>query len=144
MSDLPTTSNHTHDAVVVRLTSQLRMVTEQLAVLELEVLNSRDHAIGRANEIGELRHRLVAQAATYERRLHDAQAAHEVHDSNHRAHISQLEAALATASTAARVESRRATAAIAELADVRQSFTWRIGRLLMLPVRLAKRLIRRA
>ena len=133
MSEIPTTSDLTRDAAVVCLTSQLRMVTEQMAVLELEVLNSRDHAIGRANEIGELRHQLVAQAAIF-----------HSHDSNHRAHIAQLEAALAVAASAAHRENRRATTAIAELADVRQSFTWRIGRLLMLPVRLAKRLVRRA
>lgn len=73
----------------------LRQALEQRAAFELEVLNSRDHAIGRAAEIGELRYRLVKQAALYEQRQALARADFAVHDANHRAHIARLEAALA-------------------------------------------------
>jgi len=73
---------------VIRLTNELRLANERLAALELEVLNSRDHAIGRATEVGELRHRLLAQAAMYERRLSEARQTHATHDVNH-GHISR-------------------------------------------------------
>ena len=144
MSDITPLTDVARDAAVIRLTNELRLANERLATLELEVLNSRDHAIGRAAEVGELRHRLLAQAAMYERRLSEARHAHTTHDTNHRAHIAQLEDALAAASTAARVENRKASVLNADLERLRTSFTWKLGRTLMWPVRLLKRLIRRA
>jgi hypothetical protein len=119
--------------MVIRLTNELRLANERLAALELEVLNSRDHAIGRATEVGELRHRLLAQAAMY-----------ETHDVNHRAHIARLEEALVTASAATRDAQRSAANTHAELARTKASFTWRLGRTMMWPVRVLKRLVRRA
>jgi len=120
----------------LRLAEQLRAALEQRAAFELEVLNSRDHAIGRAAEIGELRYRLVKQAAVYEHRLSDA----ATHDANHRAHIARLEAALAEVGRRA----ARAETLEREIAALRSSSTWRLGRLLMSPVRAVKRLLRRA
>lgn len=140
MSDITPLTDVARDAAVIRLTNELRLANERLATLELEVLNSRDHAIGRAAEVGELRHRLLAQAAMYERRLSEARHAHTTHDTNHRAHIAQLEDALAAASTAA----RKVSVLNADLERLRASFTWKLGRTLMWPVRLLKRLIRRA
>lgn len=140
MSDITPLTDVARDAAVIRLTNELRLANERLATLELEVLNSRDHAIGRAAEVGELRHRLLAQAAMYERRLSEARHAHTTHDTNHRAHIARLEDALAAASTAA----RKVSVLNADLERLRASFTWKLGRTLMWPVRLLKRLIRRA
>ncbi|NCY09708.1 MAG: hypothetical protein EBX38_04865 [Actinobacteria bacterium] len=140
MSDITPLTDVARDAAVIRLTNELRLANERLATLELEVLNSRDHAIGRAAEVGELRHRLLAQAAMYERRLSEARQAHTTHDTNHRAHIARLEDALAAASTAA----RKVSVLNADLERLRASFTWKLGRTLMWPVRLLKRLIRRA
>lgn len=118
----------------------LRQALEQRAAFELEVLNSRDHAIGRAAEIGELRYRLVKQAAVYEHRHSVAQADSAVHDANHRAHIARLEAALAEVGRRA----ARAETLERDIAALRSSSTWRLGRLLMSPVRAVKRLLRRA
>gem|GEM_PF-834935 len=138
----------------LRLAEQLRAALKQRAAFELEVLNSRDHAMGRAAEIGELRYRLVKQAALYERRQSDF----AVHDANHRSHIARLEAAMSTLavhdanhrSHIARLEAamstheREVASLEREVASLRNSTTWRLGRLLMSPVRAVKRLLRRS
>jgi len=123
------------DAELLRLGNELRRAREALldaqaqrASFELEVLNSRDHAVGQAAHIGELRYRLLKQAAGY-----------LIHDKNHRDHIARLEAALAESSrTAAQTEALRR-----ELTATRNSTTWKLGRVLMFPVRAVKRLLRR-
>ena len=107
----------------------LRQAQEQRAAFELEVLNSRDHAIGRAAEIGELRYRFGLARAEF-----------AVHDANHRAHIARLEAAVAEVGRRA----ARAETLEREVATLRSSSTWRLGRMLMSPVRAVKRLLRRA
>ena len=128
-----------HDAIALRLNTELRVIRAERAAMELEVLNSRDFAVGQAVQIGELRFRLIKQAAVFERHLQQLQSDHFVHDVNHRQHIARLEAALAeTASVAASADRLRR-----EIADLRSSATWRLGRLLLLPVRVAKRLLRR-
>jgi hypothetical protein len=135
VSDSVASSNLQHEALELRLATELRAVRAQRAALELEVLNSRDFAIGQAAYIGQLRYQLVQQAAMYERRLDDA----IVHDTNHREHIARLEDSL-------RDVTRRAAHTDAlqhQLAALRASTTWRLGRALMLPVRMAKRLLRR-
>jgi len=123
------------DAELLRLGNELRRAREALldaqaqrASFELEVLNSRDHAVGQAAHIGELRYRLLKQAQ------------HQlIHDKNHRDHIARLEAALAESSrTAAQTEALRR-----ELTATRNSTTWKLGRVLMFPVRAVKRLLRR-
>lgn len=125
-----------HEAENARLVLELRRALEQRAMFELEVLNSRDHAIGQAAQIGELRHRLVKQAANLEMRRHEF----TVHSENHLAHISRLEAALAEATRAAAlVEGLRR-----ELAATRASTTWKIGRIVTMPARALKRLLRRS
>jgi hypothetical protein len=144
VSDTAPLTDFAREATVIRLTNELRLTNERLAALELEVLNSRDHAIGRATEVGELRHRLLAQAAMYERRLCEARQAHATHDTNHRAHIARLEEALVTASAATRDAQRSAASTHAELTRTKASFTWKLGRTMMWPVRVLKRLVRRA
>lgn len=103
------------DAQLLRLTYELRNAQEALqlaqaqrAAFELDVLNSRDFAVGQAATIGELRYRAASQSANQ---------------------IARLEAALA--------------AVRQELAAVRASTTWKLGRILMFPVRTAKRILRR-
>ena len=136
MSDENLLEHTRQETAELRLAERLRIALEQRAAFELEVLNSRDHAIGRAAEIGELRYRLVKQAAVYEHRLLDA----ATHDANHRAHIARLETALAEVGRRA----ARAETLEREIAALRSSSTWRLGRLLMSPVRAVKRLLRRA
>lgn len=123
------------DETVGRLQAQLQQTSRLAGELELQVLNSRDHALGQSAEIGELRFRLVKQAATYEERMHEL----STHIFNHVAHIARLESALgeATRRVVALEEMRN------ELIAVRSSTTWRLGRLLMLPIRIVKRLVRR-
>lgn len=135
MSDGVISDAARHEHELDRLTHELRRALEQRALFELEVLNSRDHAIAQAAHIGELRHRLVKQAAMLEMRRNEFQ----IHSANYLAHIARLEAALAEATrTAAHAEGLRR-----ELADVRGSATWNAGRAVMLPVRALKRLLRR-
>ena len=111
------------------------------------MLNSRDHALGQAAEIGALRFRIVKQAATYEQRLNDQ----STHITNHLAHISRLESAHAEANQRANALSAEANqrakvleAQRQELIALRSSTTWKIGRFFMLPVRVLKRLTRRS
>ena len=115
------------DATELRLTTALRAALEQKAAYELEVLNARDHAAAQAALIGELRHQLKAA-----REL-------EIHDKNHRDHIARLEAALREASRGA----NQADALRREIATLKNSSTWKIGRLVLRPIRVIKRLLRR-
>lgn len=116
------------DATELRLTTALRAALEQKAAFELEVLNARDHAAAQAAEIGELRHRLVSTTQI-----------HQLHDTNHREHIERLEVALREASKLA----NQADGLRRQIVAIRSSLTWKIGRLLMVPVRLTKRMLRR-
>jgi hypothetical protein len=115
------------DATELRLTTALRAALEQKAAFELEVLNARDHAAAQAAMIGELRHQL-----RFAREW-------EIHDKNHREHIARLETALREASKLA----NQADGLRQQIASMRSSSTWKIGRVLMLPVRLTKRMLRR-
>jgi hypothetical protein len=115
------------DAVELRLTTALRAALEQKAAFELEVLNARDHAAAQAAMIGELRHELRLASEW------------EIHDSNHRNHIARLEEALRNASR----EANRTDALRREIATMKQSRTWKVGRMVLRPVRALKRLRRR-
>jgi len=98
--------------------------------LEMQLLHSRDFAIGAIAEAGESRVRLV----DLDRRL----VAAETHAANHVAHIARLEEALHHALRERDVARSRA----GEAARMRSSATWRIGRLVMLPVRVLRRIAR--
>lgn len=113
------------DESVIRLQLQLQHALHRCAELELQVLNSRDYALGQAAEIGGQRLRIEH---------------HVTDDKNHRAHIARLESALAEASKRANtLETHRR-----ELVALRSSTTWKIGHSFMLPIRLLKRLTRRS
>lgn len=127
------------EAEITRLTQELRRALEQRSSYELEVLNSRDHAIAQAAQIGELRHRLVKQAAVLEHRRNEFL----IHTENRLAHIARLEAALAEASRAVTKFAAFAEDQRRELVAARASTTWKIGRVVMFPVRVLKRLLRR-
>ncbi len=127
----------THDEL--SLMNELRLSRQRQTVLELEVLNSRDHAVGRAAEIGEWRYRLIRQAAVYEQRLRDR----ESHEANHLAHIARLEAALQGASQVQKQNFSGVGDLRRELDALRASTTWRLGRLLMLPIRILRLVVRR-
>ena len=123
----------------LRLNNELRLAHQRQTVLELEVLNSRDHALGRAAEIGEWRYRLIRQAAVYEQRLRDR----ETHEANHKAHIARLETALQAADRAMQQNFSGAGELRRELNALQASTTWRVGRFLMLPIRTPRRVIGR-
>jgi hypothetical protein len=127
----------THDEL--SLMNELRLSRQRQTVLELEVLNSRDHAVGRAAEIGEWRYRLIRQAAVYEQRLRDR----ESHEANHLAHIARLETALQGAAQARQQNFSGVGDLCREIDTLRASTTWRLGRLLMLPIRILRRIARR-
>jgi hypothetical protein len=115
------------EATELRLTTALRSALEQKAAFELEVLNARDHAAAQAAMIGELRHQL-----RFAREW-------EIHDKNHREHIQRLETALREASKLA----NQADGLRQQLAALKNSSTWKAGRLVLRPVRVMKRMLRR-
>jgi chromosome segregation ATPase len=92
------------EVVELRLANELRVAQARQAALELEILNARDHTIGRAAELANTQHELAV-------------ARHQLAAARH-----QL-AAL-----------RR------ELAAVHSSTTWKLGRIVMLPIRILRRL----
>ena len=127
MSDDALLDAAVRDATEFRLTTALRAALEQKAAFELEVLNARDHAAAQAAIIGELRHQL-----RFAREW-------EIHDKNHREHIARLETALREASKLA----NQADGLRQQIASMRSSSTWKAGRLVLRPVRVMKRMLRR-
>ena len=109
----------------------------ELVEARLLIMQLRDFAIGEAAKSGEMRVRL--QTKEYE--LAAALTVnHEknLHIQNHLAHIARLEQAMAASVTHTEELALRS----AELDRVYASRTWKLGRLLMLPVRVVKRLLR--
>jgi hypothetical protein len=126
------------------LTSELEQVCHELQLaegkvmqLELALLQSRDFAIGAAAEASEIpiiRAKFQNQFAESERHLADANE----HVKSHVAHIQRLEAAL---SDALKLESVNKNLHI-QINDLKASATWRIGKLVMTPLRVIKRIFR--
>lgn len=111
----------------------------QLIEAQLRLFEVRDFAIGASARAGEMQARLT----TKELELANALTMnHEknIHIQNHAAHIARLEQALAEVEP----RTRELVARSAQLDRVYASTTWRLGRLLMLPVRILRRLLRRA
>jgi len=88
----------------LRLANQLRIAQARQAALELEILNARDHTIGRAAELATTQHELAVV------RHQLAVVRHQLAVVRH------------------------------ELTAVRSSTTWKLGRFLMLPIRILRRL----
>ena len=126
------------------LTSELEQVCHELQLaegkvmqLELALLQSRDFAIGAAAEASEIpiiRAKFQNQFAESERQLADANE----HVKSHLAHIQRLEAAL---SDALKLESVNKNLH-RQINDLKTSATWRIGKLVMTPLRVIKRIFR--
>ena len=126
------------------LTSELEQVCHELQLaegkvmqLELALLQSRDFAIGAAAEASEIpiiRAKFQNQFAESERQLADASE----HVKSHVAHIQRLEAAL---SDALKLESVNKNLH-RQINDLKASATWRIGKLVMTPLRVIKRIFR--
>ena len=117
------------DESTIRLQLQLQQALHECAEFELQVLNSRDHALGQAAEIGALHFQL-------ERHVTDIR--------NHLAHISRLETALLEAGRSVAAQLTMLESSRREVNALRSSTTWKIGRFFMLPVRVLKRLTRRS
>ena len=121
-----------NDIIVAHLQLELQALRAKQAGLELEVLNSRDRAHSQSEAVGQLRHQSARQDSLFDQRASEF----AIHESNRIAHIARLEAALA----AAQQERRDAKQLQHELQSLKSSLTWRLGRLILLPVRAAKRL----
>jgi len=102
--------------------SKLQIAEQRIMQLELSLLQSRDFSIGAAAEVGEMR---VGRSQLKDQ-LKDA----DFHIKNHLTHIKRLEEAL--------VEKQ---ARSAELDRVYISASWKIGRFVMIPVRILRKII---
>jgi hypothetical protein len=101
--------------------------------LELALLQSRDFAIGAAAEAGETPI-IRAMYVESERKLGDANE----HIKSHLAHIARLEQALADLLKIDKTNKDLRS----QIESLRNSATWRIGRKVMLPIRILKRILK--
>ena len=108
--------------------SKLQIAEQKIMQLELSLLQSRDFSIGTAAEIGEMRvgHNTVIE------KLKDA----NIHIKSHLAHITRLEEALGESGRASAFHIARS----AELDRVYNSASWRIGRFIMIPIRILRKI----
>jgi hypothetical protein len=116
-----------------QLKHELQIAEGKIMQLELALLQSRDFAIGAAAEAGEA----PAYRARYvesERKLGDANE----HIKSHLAHIARLEQALADLLKFEKINKDLRT----QIDTLHNSATWRIGRKVMLPIRIIKRIVK--
>jgi phage shock protein A len=108
--------------------SKLQAAEQKIMQLELSLLQSRDFSIGTAAEIGEMRvgHNTIIE------KLKDA----NIHIKSHLAHIKRLEEALGESGRASAFHTARS----AELERVYNSASWKIGRFVMIPVRILRKI----
>ena len=109
--------------------SKLQIAEQKIMQLELSLLQSRDFSIGAAAEVGEIK---VGHVKTIEQ-LKDA----NTHIKNHLAHIKRLEDALTELHRSNALQRAQA----AELARVYDSASWKIGRFVMIPVRILRKIV---
>ena len=107
---------------------KLQATEEKIMQLELALLQSRDFSIGAAAEMGEIR---VGHFKTIDQ-LKDA----NTHIKNHLAHIKRLEEALADLHRSNALQRGQA----AELVRVYNSASWKIGRFIMIPIRILRKI----
>ncbi len=116
-----------------QLKHELQIAEGKIMQLELALLQSRDFAIGAAAEAGEA----PAYRARYvesERKLGDANE----HIKSHLAHIARLEQALTDLLKFEKTNKDLRT----QIETLHSSATWRIGRKVMLPIRIIKRIVK--
>ena len=139
-SNTPTSA----EEMLSSLASELEQVCHELQLaegkvmqLELALLQSRDFAIGAAAEASEIpiiRAKFQNQFAESERQLADANE----HIKSHVAHIARLEQLVADLLKLERVNKDLRT----QMNHLKISVTWRVGRLIMLPIRIVKRIVK--
>ena len=108
--------------------SKLQTAEQKIMQLELSLLQSLDFSIGAAAEMGEIR---VGHFKTIDQ-LKDA----NTHIKNHLAHIKRLEEALADLHRSNALQRGQA----AELVRVYNSASWKIGRFIMIPIRILRKI----
>ncbi len=108
--------------------SKLQTAEQKIMHLELSLLQSRDFSIGVAAEMGEIKVGLF-------KTMEQLKAAN-THIKNHLAHIKRLEEALAELHRSNAFQRGQA----AELARVYNSASWKIGRFVMIPVRILRKI----
>ncbi len=108
--------------------NKLQITEQKIMQLELSLLQSRDFSIGAVAEVGEMR---VVRSQLKDQ-LKDA----NIHIKNHLTHIKRLEDALAELNRASTLNRARS----AELDRVYNSASWKIGRFVMIPVRILRKI----
>ena len=116
-----------------QLKHDLQVAEGKIMQLELALLQSRDFAIGAAAEAGETPI-IRAMYVESERKLGDANE----HIKSHLAHIARLEQALADLLKFEKTNKELRT----QIETLHNSATWRIGRKVMLPIRIIKRIVK--
>ena len=109
--------------------SKLQIAEQKIMQLELSLLQSRDFSIGAVAEVGEMR---VVRSQLKDQ-LKDA----NIHIKSHIAHIKRLEEAMVELNRVSALHRAR----IAELDRVYNSASWKIGRFVMIPVRILRKII---
>jgi len=116
-----------------QLKHELQIAEGKIMQLELALLQSRDFAIGAAAEASEAPI-IRAMYVESERKLGDANE----HIKSHLAHIARLEQALADLLKFEKTNKELRT----QIETLHNSATWRIGRKVMLPIRIIKRIVK--
>ena len=116
-----------------QLKHELQIAEGKIMQLELALLQSRDFAIGAAAEASEAPI-IRAMYVESERKLGDANE----HIKSHLAHIARLEQALADLLKFEKTNKDLRT----QIETLHNSATWRIGRKVMLPMRIIKRIVK--
>ena len=108
--------------------SKLQIAEQKIMQLELSLLQSRDFAIGAVAQTGEAR----VDRDKFKDQLKDS----NIHIKSHLAHIKRLEEAMVESGRASAFNAARST----ELDHVYKSASWKIGRLIMIPVRILRKI----
>lgn len=116
-----------------QLNHELQIAEGKIMQLELALLQSRDFAIGAAAEASEAPI-IRAMYVESERKLGDANE----HIKSHLAHIARLEQVLADLLKIEKTNKELRT----QIETLHNSATWRIGRKVMLPIRIIKRIVK--
>lgn len=112
---------------------ELELAEGKIMQLELALLQSRDFAIGAAAEASEAPI-IRAMYVESERQLGDANE----HNKSHLAHIARLEQALADLLKIDKANKELRN----QIESLKSSASWRVGRTLMLPIRIVKRIVK--
>ncbi|MFM2436977.1 MAG: hypothetical protein RL353_967 [Actinomycetota bacterium] len=139
-SNTPTSAEEMSSSLASELEQvchELQLAEGKVMQLELALLQSRDFAIGAAAEASEIpiiRAKFQNQFAESERQLADANE----HIKSHVAHIARLEQLVADLLKLEKVNKDLRT----QMNHLKISVTWRVGRLIMLPIRIVKRIVK--